>query len=73
MLIKTRKLPATQSEGERMRATADNGATLTIPFPYGAADPHQLVADALVMAYGDTHRAEHATGHTYNVVRKEES
>lgn len=72
MIIKTRKLPATQTEGERMRATADNGASLTLPFPYGAADPHKLVADALVMAYNTECHAERVgNGHVFRATRGE--
>lgn len=52
MIIKTRKLPATSTDGERMRATADSGATLTIPFPYGAVDPGEAVATSLARAIG---------------------
>lgn len=52
MIIKTRKLPATQTDGERMRATAENGATLTIAYPYGALDPGEVVALALARAIG---------------------
>ena len=52
MIIKTRKLPATQTEGERVRANADNGAQLTIPFPYDSADAHRQVAWMLAKAYG---------------------
>lgn len=53
MLIKTRKLPATNNDGERMRATADNGATLTIPYPYRATtSPNTRVAQALALALG---------------------
>jgi hypothetical protein len=47
MIIRTRKLPATTRDGERMRATAEKGASLTIPFPYGDVDPSQRVAYAL--------------------------
>ncbi len=57
MLIKTRKLPATSTDGERMRATAENGATLTVPFPYrdyssGLMSPNTRVAQALALALG---------------------
>lgn len=52
MIIKTRKLPATNNDGERMRATmVGNGATLTIPFPYEAEDPGFTVAAMLARAY----------------------
>lgn len=73
MIIKTRKLPPTQTEGARMRATADNGATLTLPYPQGAADPHQLVAEALVMAYSREHRAERIdpAGNRFKSVERE--
>lgn len=74
MIIKTRKLPPTTTEPARMRATADNGAVLTLPYPFGAADPHKLVADALVMAYNDNFRTERmGDGHAFRVVEKEES
>lgn len=55
MLIKTRKLPATSTQGERMRATAENGATLTIPFKYRTGNlmsPNTRVAQALALALG---------------------
>lgn len=57
MIIKTRKLPATTNEGERMRATAvDATATLTIAFDYSAIDPGLDVARRLnsAMGWGDT-------------------
>lgn len=51
MIIRTRKLPATSSDGERMRATdIDRMYTLTIPFKYGVADPHRDVAQRLANA-----------------------
>lgn len=66
MIIKTRKLPATSTEGERMRATADNGAVLTVPFPYYAADPNESVAEALARAYDWTiSRASDRTWEVY--------
>ncbi|MFE6222993.1 hypothetical protein [Streptomyces sp. NPDC057854] len=53
MTIKTRKLPATSREGERMRATdADTGAVLTIPYPHDVADPYAHVAQLLANAMG---------------------
>jgi hypothetical protein len=52
MIIKTRKLPATSTEGERMRATAANGATLTIPMDHRRVDPHLDVATRLNQAMG---------------------
>jgi hypothetical protein len=66
MIIRTRKLPATQNDGERMRATADNGASLTIAFPYDATDPNLTVANMLAMAFGD-HALPSTPGnhHTY--------
>lgn len=71
MIIKTRKLPATQTEGERMRATADNGATLTIPFPYGLANlisPYRYVANRLAMALEFTpDDVTHVEGYTFKV------
>ena len=55
MIIKTRKLPATSTEGERMRATAANGAVLTVPVDYRRVDPHLDVARRLnsAMGWGD--------------------
>lgn len=50
MIIKTRKLPATTTAGERMRATADNGASLTLPFGYEWESPDEFVAMALAKA-----------------------
>jgi hypothetical protein len=50
MIIKTRKLPATQTDGERMRATADTGASLTLPMEYSWNDPSERVAKALARA-----------------------
>jgi hypothetical protein len=50
MIIKTRKLPATQNDGERMRATASTGAQLTLPFDYSWNDPAEVVANSLVCA-----------------------
>lgn len=61
MIIKTRKLPATQTDGERMRATAVDeygvaGATLTIPYDYTLVDAGLDVARRLnsAMGWGDT-------------------
>lgn len=55
MIIKTRKLAATQTEGERVRATAESGATLTIAMDYRRVDPHLDVARRLnaAMRWGD--------------------
>ena len=55
MIIKTRKLPAGASIGVRMRATATNGASLTIPLDYRLVDPHLDVATRLnsTMGWGD--------------------
>lgn len=50
MIIKTRKLPPTQNDSARMRATSDTGASLTIPYPHGADDPGEHVALALARA-----------------------
>lgn len=52
MIIKTRKLPATSTEGERMRATAANGATLTVPMDYRLSNPNLDVARKLNRAMG---------------------
>lgn len=69
MNIKTRKLPATTQEGERMRASATNvTATLTIAFPYASNDPHRQAAFMLAKAYGYTD-VEHIQGHAYRAVR----
>lgn len=65
MIIKTRKLPATSHDGERMRATAANGATLTVPFPYGETEPYAWVAGLLARAYGYAPAVEHVSGQTY--------
>lgn len=74
MLVKTRKLPPTQTEGARMRATCDAG-TLTIPYPQHAVDPGRVVALMLARAFGFDD-AEHITGsgnyrlyHTYQEVQ----
>lgn len=55
MIIKTRRLPATSTAGERMRATAENGATLTYPIDYREVDPDLKAARRLNMAmrWGD--------------------
>lgn len=72
MIIKTRKLAATSTEGERIRATAENGATLTLPFPYalaGLVSPYRFVAIRLAKAMGlDDYSVEHVTGNTFKVV-----
>lgn len=58
MIIKTRKLPATATAPTRMRATVQsesgmyNGATLTIPYPHGASDPNEYVANTMIQAMG---------------------
>ena len=68
MIIKTRKLAATSTEGERMRATADTGATLTLPMSYGALDPHANVAQALAVAlFGVGYVAVRTDGQTFRV------
>jgi hypothetical protein len=68
MIIKTRKLPATQTDGERMRATADTGATLTLPFNYGWNDPDEVVANSLVCAlFPAGWLATRVTGNTFRV------
>lgn len=50
MIIKARKLPPTQNDSARMRATAENGATLTIPYPHDVEDPYEHVVVALAKA-----------------------
>ncbi len=70
MLIKTRKLPATSTDGERMRATAENGATITIPVRYSDSflySPNRTVAYALALALGAgyddiIHNVKHVPG-----------
>lgn len=55
MLIKTRKLPATSTAPDRYRATAENGATLTVPARYSDGflySPNRTVAYALALALG---------------------
>jgi hypothetical protein len=73
LVIKTRKLPATSTEGERMRATASNGATLTVPFPYGEREPHVWVAGLLARAYSYAPAVEHVSGQTYRANTAQES
>lgn len=34
MIVTTRKLDATDTEGDRIKVTADDGATATFPYPY---------------------------------------
>lgn len=67
MIIKTRKLPATSTEGARMRATGDDGSVLTVPFPYAAGDAHAFVAGALAAARGYGDDPEYLTGQSYRV------
>lgn len=53
MIIKTRKLPPTQTEPARMRASAQHTtAVLTVSYPHGVTDPHQYVATLLAKAFG---------------------
>ena len=69
MMIKTRKLPATSTDGERMRATADNGATLTIPYPYtleNLISPNRYVAVCLARAMGWNEDVRHGGGHNFH-------
>jgi len=57
MIIKTRKLAPTNTQGSRIRATATEcTASLTIAYPYEAVDPHLTVASMLnkAMEWGDT-------------------
>lgn len=55
MFIKTRKLPPTLTKPARMQATMIGGtATLIIPFPHEAEDPHRSVALMFARAYGYT-------------------
>jgi hypothetical protein len=68
MIIKTRKLPATSHDGERMRATADTGASLTLPFDYSWNDPHEVVANSLVCAlFPAGSLATRVTGNVFEV------
>lgn len=68
MIIKTRKLPATSTEGERMRATADTGATLTLPYDYAWNEPDEVVANSLVCAlYPAGYLATRVTGNVFEV------
>lgn len=66
IIIKARKLPATGTDGERVRAAAYGGnVTLTIPFPYSEPDPFAYVAGMLARAYGYGPRVEHVSGQSY--------
>jgi hypothetical protein len=67
MIIKTRKLPATQHDGERMRATVEGwSATLTIAFPYSSNDPDETVALALMRAVlNSPYSVERLSTHTW--------
>ncbi len=65
LLIKTRKLPATQTHSEQMRASTPGGTTLTIPFPYGSLDPGEHVAQQLARAMGYAPVVERVSGQTY--------
>jgi len=65
LIIKTRKLPATQTHGEQMRASTPGGTTLTIPFPYGSLDPGEHVAQQLARAMGYAPVVERMGGQTY--------
>lgn len=53
MNVRTRKLPATDTQGARIRAKSDAGKQVTISYPYAAHDPHEAAVRALV---GDTPR-----------------
>lgn len=67
MIIKTRKLPATQNDSERMRATSSKGHILTVPFPYSATDPDESVANALALALGKGDTLARRDTHTWEV------
>lgn len=50
--IRTRKLPATDTQGARIKAwTTDNSHTMTLPYPYESTEPHALVALTLALKY----------------------
>lgn len=72
MLIKTRYLPPTKRHGALIRATGDDGSTLTIPFVRNLRDPHLNVAQALVRAtYTDGFTAVHVMGNMYRPAETE--
>lgn len=50
--IRTRKLPATDTQGARIKAwTTDRSHELTMGYPYESNEPHALVALTLALAH----------------------
>jgi len=50
--ILTRYLGPTNSRGSRIVATAEGGHRATVPYDYGARDPHAIAALALCQKLG---------------------
>lgn len=49
--IRTRKLPATDTQGARIKAwTTDTRQELTMGYPYESTEPHALVALTLALS-----------------------
>lgn len=72
--ITTRKLPATDTSGERIKATAGTGESLTIPFPYqlDAPEAHesaakQLAASIMPSGFLLTRTKVGTTGYSYRL------
>lgn len=68
MLVKARFLPATSHHGAMVRATASNGASLTIPHP-NADDSYARVVAALGTAlyHGKPFAVTHLDGNRWDV------
>lgn len=50
--IRTRKLPATDTQCARIKAwTTDTQHQITLPYPYESNEPHALVALTLALKY----------------------
>ena len=54
--ILTRYKGPTDARGSRIIATAEGGHRITIPYDYGASDPHEVAAVALCRKLGWTGR-----------------
>ena len=69
MIVYTRRLPPTDTQGTRISArTADGSRQTTIAYPYEARDPHVAAVKALLGSHVEpVHQRETPTGHRYYV------
>ncbi len=70
MKITTMKMPATDTEGARIRLRHEHGLPLDVPYPYEAADPHFAVIHRVFDDASSIERVkETPRGYEWEVIR----